>query len=77
MTNEEKVIDGILHFKIHPKGEWYPYGSKAINKKLIKSKQKINSYLKALKWFCDRVDKGEVRSKKTYTKFKELIKNAE
>jgi len=27
----------------------------------------------AMKWFCDRVDKGEVRSVKTYARFKDLI----
>ncbi len=27
----------------------------------------------AMQWFCDRVDKGEVRSKKTYARFKELL----
>ena len=28
---------------------------------------------RALKWFCDRVEKGEIRSKKTYTRFKEIL----
>lgn len=32
--------------------------------------------LEALEWFCERVDKGEVRSVKTYSKFKQLIKKA-
>ena len=27
----------------------------------------------ALQWFVDRVDKGEVRSKRTYARFKELL----
>ncbi len=36
---------------------------KSINEELIK----------ALEWFCARVDKGEVRSTRTYAKFKELI----
>ena len=37
-------------------------------------KQSDNSeLLDALKWFCRRVDMGEVRSRKTYAKFRELI----
>lgn len=32
--------------------------------------------LEAMQLFCDRVDKGEVRSIKTYNQFKELIKEA-
>lgn len=31
----------------------------------------------AIQEFCDRVERGEVRSKRTYTKFKELIKKIE
>lgn len=29
--------------------------------------------LECLRWFCNRVDKGEVRSTKTYNKFKQLL----
>ncbi len=29
--------------------------------------------LKTMRWFCDRVDAGEVRSVKTYNRFKELV----
>lgn len=37
-------------------------------------KQNANRELiEAMEWFCGRVDKGEVRSKVTYAKFKELI----
>ncbi len=33
-----------------------------------------NTILKeAMQWFIDRCDKGEVRSKKTYARFKELL----
>ena len=32
---------------------------------------------KAMKEFCDRVDKGEVRSVKTYAKFKEILSKVE
>ena len=28
-------------------------------------------------WFCDRVEKGEVRSKKTYTRFKQALTTPE
>jgi len=33
--------------------------------------------LEAMKWFCQRVDNGEVRSLRTYARFKELINKAE
>jgi predicted RNase H-like nuclease (RuvC/YqgF family) len=36
---------------------------KSINEELIK----------ALEWFCERVDKGEVRSVRTYARFKTLL----
>ena len=40
----------------------------------IKTLQKENKELKeALRWFCNRVDAGEVRSKRTYERFKELL----
>lgn len=29
--------------------------------------------IKALEWFCNRVDAGEVRSKRTYARFRELL----
>ena len=46
-----------------------------LENKLIEAlKQSDNSeLLDALKWFCRRVDMGEVRSRKTYAKFRELI----
>src|SRR5690606_36583623 len=42
------------------------------NARLIR---KAPEMLKALQDFVDRVDRGEVRSKRTYAKFKELIKS--
>ena len=40
----------------------------------IKELEDENTELKeALKWFCNRVDAGEVRSKRTYERFKELL----
>ena len=32
--------------------------------------------LEAMQWFCDRVEKSEVKSAKTYARFKELINKA-
>lgn len=32
--------------------------------------------IEALQWFIDRCDKGEVRSTRTYNRFKEIIKKA-
>jgi|SRR5699024_1418227 len=43
------------------------------NAKLI---SKAPEMLEAMQWFCDRVDNGEVRSTKTYKKFKQIIKEA-
>src|SRR5699024_6789002 len=37
---------------------------------------KAPEMLEAMQWFCDRVDNGEVRSTKTYNKFKQIIKEA-
>lgn len=37
---------------------------------------KAPELLEAMQEFCDRVDKGEVRSTKTYNKFKQLIQEA-
>ena len=40
----------------------------------IEQLEKENTKLKeAMQWFIDRCDKGEVRSKKTYARFKELL----
>lgn len=36
-------------------------------------KEQNDSFAEAMQWFCDRVEKGEVRSKKTYARFKELL----
>lgn len=52
--------------------------------KEIEQEQKANALLiskapemlEAMQEFCHRVDRGEVRSKRTYAKFKELIKSA-
>ena len=44
------------------------------NAKLIVQAPKM---LEAMILFCDRVDRGEVRSKKTYASFKEIIKATE
>ena len=33
----------------------------------------MEELIEALQWFCERVERGEVRSKKTYARFKELI----
>lgn len=34
---------------------------------------KLNEAMALLKWFCGRVENGEVRSKKTYEKFQEFL----
>jgi len=38
--------------------------------------KRFNAYpqlIEAFQWFCDRVDKGEVKSVQTYARFKELL----
>lgn len=41
-----------------------------------KAESQNKELIKALQWFCDRVDNREIRSKKTYAKFKELLKTS-
>ena len=54
-------------------GDLYPKEVKLADAKLIVVSHEM---LEALQWFVDRCDKGEIRSKKTYARFKELIKKA-
>ncbi len=35
--------------------------------------QRVNELAEAMQWFVDRCDLGEVRSRKTYARFKELL----
>jgi hypothetical protein len=35
--------------------------------------EKINKMKEAMRWFCERVEKGEVRSKRTYARFKQIL----
>ena len=37
----------------------------------------LNNCIDAMKWFCGRVDNGEVRSTRSYNRFKELISEYE
>lgn len=45
-------------------------GYKEHNKQLLEEVERLRN---AMQLFCDRVDKGEVRSTKTYNQFKELL----
>ncbi len=56
---------------IKDKNKFKPYCFS--NNKLIETAPEL---LKAVQLFNHRVDQGEIRSKKTYSKFKELIKKA-
>jgi len=38
-----------------------------------RERNRIEELEKAMQWFVDRCDKGEVRSKRTYARFKELL----
>ncbi|MHA1136530.1 MAG: hypothetical protein ACTSSE_08590 [Candidatus Thorarchaeota archaeon] len=50
-------------------------GDMLINRihELVKKESLLNECLDAMQTFCDRVDKGEVRSVKTYGQFKEIL----
>jgi len=50
-----------------------PYMEKKANAHLISAAPDM---YEAMKEFCDRCDKGEVRSKRTYAKFMEILKKA-
>lgn len=43
---------------------------------IVKACNMHDELVEALEWFCDRVDRGEVRSKKTYARYKEIIAKA-
>ena len=40
-----------------------------------KAEARIDELVEAMEWFVKRCENGEVRSKKTYARFKELIEN--
>jgi len=63
------------HGGVNPSNIIESYYTKWLEYKLTEAlKQSDNSeLLDALKWFCRRVDMGEVRSRKTYAKFRKLI----
>jgi hypothetical protein len=44
---------------------------------IVKHELRIRELIDAMNWFCERVEKGEVRSTKTYNRFKELISKQE
>ena len=46
-------------------------GAEAFSTRLLERKYRLMQ--EAMEEFVDRVDKGEVRSKYTYTKFKEIL----
>ncbi len=57
---------------IDQKFNWNQY-SIAQGKFIDHQAQQNKELREAMQWFCDRVDKGEVRSKRTYKRFKELL----
>jgi hypothetical protein len=50
---------------------------KEMGETIIKHELKIKELIESMKWFCERVEKGEVRSTRTYNRFKELISKQE
>jgi hypothetical protein len=40
MYYEEKIIDGVLCWRSHPKGEWMPFSLEALTKKLMEERDK-------------------------------------
>ncbi|MGJ1362920.1 hypothetical protein ACR79B_20590 [Sphingobacterium spiritivorum] len=69
----EELIDENVICRLHNGIKKYMGESQKANALLI---SKAPEMLEAMQDFCRRVDCGEVRSKRTYTKFKELIKSA-
>lgn len=75
---EYRNIDDIM--SANPAG-WEALGrftailTKALNSKLKTSEFQNDRMSKLMQEFVDRVDKGEVRSKKTYAAFKSVLKD--
>ena len=42
MFYEEKVIDGILHYKTSPRGSWIPFSATSMTNKYITSQLLVN-----------------------------------
>ncbi len=41
MYYEEKIIDGILHFKVSPRGKWRAYCQEELTRMLVKNGYKL------------------------------------
>lgn len=77
--------DGELYFSGDTETE-YTRSDKyeALNNEYVDLKSKYEALgrshdrlVEDMQWFCDRVDKGEVRSKNTYNRFKQSLAEAE
>lgn len=55
---------------IHEKVSGHPNEPARKYNSLLEDRDEL---LDALRWFCGRVESGEVRSKRTYARFKRLI----
>ena len=56
MYYDEKVIDGILHCRGTPKGEWRPVSSDELNRKLIECKAQL-AILRSSRKACEEYHK--------------------
>lgn len=68
-------IDAMLRVLEHTKANGNPahYMAGISVGEALAIASKLRAMRDAMQEFCDRVDKGEVRSKRTYAKFKELL----
>ncbi len=65
-----KTIEASVNVRLYFKGEDTIL---KLKKDLEQSKERELELTAAMQWFVNRCDNGEVRSKKTYERFKELL----
>lgn len=85
LDTEEEVLGDLVHSALTAESRTVPVGIKPdgcypvevdpATVELIEAPvlDDVKRLRALLKWFCDRVDKGEVRSRKTYQAFKEAL----
>ena len=56
------------HWGVSSQNQWQCSGCAMVERGI-----RINLLESALREFCDRVDRGEIRSVRTYNKFKQLL----
>lgn len=68
--------DRLIEMELRP--EWCQVGGDLLpQRKLVTALEQLEQVREAMKEFVRRVEVGEVRSKKTYAKFKNILKQQE